>query len=80
VLGFDYIKADAPIRPRGPDELEDEDFDPRDGGPDGSGGAGVKSPPKPKTKRSPRRAGLRRGGSRRGASLSSVPKVPLGSK
>jgi ATP-dependent Clp protease ATP-binding subunit ClpA len=80
-IGFEFIKADAPISPRGPDELEDEDFDPDDGGPEGSGGGGgVKSAPKPKTKRPPRRGGPRRGGARRGVSLSSVPKVPLGSR
>ena len=28
-LGFEYLKADAPIRPRGPDELEDGGFRPR---------------------------------------------------
>ena len=26
-LGFEYLKADAPIKPRGPDGLEPEDFD-----------------------------------------------------
>ena len=36
VLGFEYIKPDAPIRPRDP-----EDTDPNDEGPDGGGG-GVK--------------------------------------
>src|SRR4249920_3845694 len=56
-LGFEYIKADAPIRPRGPDGLEPEDFDTDDGGPEGSGGGGVKSAPKPKAKRAPRRPG-----------------------
>ena len=78
-LGFEYIKADAPIRPRGPDELEDEDLDPDDGGPEGTGG-GVKSAPKPKAKRAPRRPGPRRPGARRGLSSSPVPKVPLGSR
>ena len=28
VLGFEYIKPDAPIRPRGPDGVDPEDFDP----------------------------------------------------
>ena len=80
-LGFEYIKADAPIRPRGPDELEDEDLDPDDGGPEGTGGGGgVKSAPKPKAKRAPRRPGPRRPGARRGPSSSPVPKVPLGSR
>jgi ATP-dependent Clp protease ATP-binding subunit ClpA len=80
VLGFEYIKADAPIRPRGPDELEDEDLDPDDGGPEGPRGGGVKSAPKPKAKRTPRRPGPRRPGARRGLSSSPVPKVPLGSR
>src|SRR6476659_6820287 len=80
-LGFEYIKTDAPIRPRGPDELEDEDLDPDDGGPEGTGGGGgVKSAPKPKAKRAPRRPGPRRPGTRRGLSSSPVPKVPLGSR
>ena len=80
-LGFEFIKANSPIRPRGPDELEDEDLDPDDGGPEGSGGGGgVKSAPKPKAKRSPRRPGPRRPGARRGLSSSPVPKVPLGSR
>jgi ATP-dependent Clp protease ATP-binding subunit ClpA len=78
-LDFEFIKADTPIRPRGPDELESEDFDPGDGGPEGSGGGGVKSAPKPKTKRAPRRPGPRRPGARRMGS-SPVPKVPLGSR
>ena len=26
-LGFEYLKPDAPIKPRGPDGLEPEDFD-----------------------------------------------------
>jgi ATP-dependent Clp protease ATP-binding subunit ClpA len=80
VLGFEFIKADAPIRPRGPNELESEDFDPDDGGPEGSGGGGVKSAPKPKAKRAPRRPGPRRPGARRGMGSSPVPKVPLGSR
>ena len=80
VLGFEFIKADAPIRPRGPDELEDDDVGPEGGGPDGSGGGGVKSAPKPKAKRAPRRSGPRRPGARRGLSSSPVPKVPLGSR
>jgi ATP-dependent Clp protease ATP-binding subunit ClpA len=80
VLGFEFIKADAPICPRGPDELEGEDFDPEDGGPDGSGGGPVKSAPKPKAKRPLRRPGPRRPGARRGMSSSPVPKVPLGSR
>jgi hypothetical protein len=82
VLGFEYIKADEPIRPRGPDELEGEDFDP-EGGPEGGaevGPEGRKSAPKQKAKRSPRRPGPRRPGARRGLSSSPVPKVPLGSR
>ena len=74
-LGFEYLKADAPVRPRDP-----EDIDPEGEGPDGGG---PKGPPKaggPKPR-------VRRGGSRKpraarqrsvGASL--VPKVPLGTK
>jgi ATP-dependent Clp protease ATP-binding subunit ClpA len=73
VLGFEFIKADAPIRPRGSDELEDDDVGPE-------GGGSVKSAPKPKAKRAPRRPGPRRLGARRGLSSSPVPKVPLGSR
>jgi ATP-dependent Clp protease ATP-binding subunit ClpA len=82
VLGFEFIKADAPIRPRGPDELEPEDLDAEDG-PEGATGSadGRKSAPKPKAKRAPRRPpGSRRPGARRGMSSSAVPKVPLGSR
>jgi ATP-dependent Clp protease ATP-binding subunit ClpA len=74
VLGFEYLKADAPIRPR---DLEDSD-------PDGDGpkGDGPKRPPKsggpkPRVRRSPRRPRAARARSV-GASL--VPKVPLGTK
>jgi ATP-dependent Clp protease ATP-binding subunit ClpA len=82
VLGFEFIKADAPIRPRGPDELEPEDLDAEDG-PEGAKDSadGRKSAPKPKAKRAPRRPpGSRRPGARRGMSSSAVPKVPLGSR
>ena len=81
-LGFEYLKADAPIRPRGPDGLEPEDFDPDDSGHEGVAGdtEGRKGVPKAKAKRAPRRPGPRRPGARRGASSSSVPKVPLGSR
>ena len=69
-LGFEYIKADAPIRPRGPDGLEPEDFDTDDSGPEGVAGdtEGRKGAPKPKAKRAPRRrrahAGQARGAAR----------------
>ena len=81
-LGFEYLKADAPIRPRGPDGLEPEDFDPDNSGHEGVAGdtEGRKGVPKAKAKRAPRRPGPRRPGARRGASSSSVPKVPLGSR
>ena len=74
-LGFEYLKADAPIRPI----KEEDDFDPEDdpvgaGGPDGG-------KPKAKAKRSPRRLpGSRRPGPRRNVGSSPVPKVPLGSR
>ena len=81
-LGFEYLKADAPIRPRGPDELEPEDLDPDDGGPEG----GDREAEARRRRRSPRPSALRgaqaHAGPARGAGLAqaSVPKVPLGSR
>jgi ATP-dependent Clp protease ATP-binding subunit ClpA len=72
VLGFEYLKPDAPVKPRDPEESEDEtqgDGTPK--GPPKSGG------PKPRAKRGPRKPKPARDRSV-GASL--VPKVPLGSK
>ena len=58
-LGFEYLKADAPIRPRGPDGLEPEDFDTDDSGPEGVAGEteGRRRSPKPKAKRARAGAG-----------------------
>ncbi len=74
MLGFEYLKADAPIKPRDP-----EDDDPDGEGPDGGGPkGGVKADgPKPRAKRGPRRP---RGARQRATGPSLVPKVPLGSK
>jgi len=84
VLGFEYIKADAPVRPRGPDGVEPEDFDSEDsdlGGLAGLDAEGRKPAAKPKAKRAPRRSpGPRRPGAKRGTGSSPVPKVPLGSR
>ncbi len=79
-LGFEYIKSDAPIRPRGPDSAgPDDDVDPEDSGPDGPGGAPTATKPKPK--KSPRRSPApQRSASKRGLGSSPVPKVPLGSR
>ena len=78
ILGFEYIKPDAPIRPRGPDGVDPEDFDPEDSA---ALERGPKPAAKPKAKRAPRRApGSRRPGARRGTGSSPVPKVPLGSR
>jgi hypothetical protein len=78
-LGFDYIKPDTPIRPRGTDGLDPDDFDPDDSGPSGPGGAPVATKPKPK--KSPRRSSApKRAGAKKGLGSSPVPKVPLGSR
>jgi len=79
-LGFEYIKSDAPIRPRGPDDVDpDDDVDPEDSGHDGPGGAPTATKPKPK--KSPRRQSApKRTGAKRGLGSSPVPKVPLGSR
>jgi len=72
-LGFEYLKPDAPIKPRDP-----EDSDPDGEGPEGGPKGGVKADgPAPRAKRSPRRP---RGGRQRATGPSIVPKVPLGSK
>ncbi|MGB3022068.1 MAG: hypothetical protein WBB50_08105, partial [Methyloceanibacter sp.] len=78
-LGFEYLKADTPIRPRRAD-----DRDPDDSGPEGSGPGPDGSAPKaskPKAKRSPRRATApKKPGAKPGLGSSPVPKVPLGSR
>ena len=65
VLGFEYIKPDAPIRPRDP-----EDTEPNDEGPDGGGGgakvATKTGAAKPRAKRGPRKP---RGGRQRSRRL-----------
>ena len=73
-LGFEYLKPDAPIRPRDP-----EDTDPDEEGPDGGGAEGrVKA----EGLQAAGQAGPRkpRGGRQRSSGPSLVPKVPLGSK
>jgi ATP-dependent Clp protease ATP-binding subunit ClpA len=72
VLGFEYLKPDAPVKPRDPEESEDEV--PGDGTPKGPPKSGG---PKPRAKRGARKSKPARDRSV-GASL--VPKVPLGSK
>src|SRR5689334_216528 len=73
MLGFEYLKPDAPIKPRDP-----EDTDPEGEGPEGGPKGRVKTDgPAPRAKRSPRRP---RGGRQRATGPSIVPKVPLGSK
>jgi len=74
MLGFEYLKPDAPIKPRDP-----EDDNPEDDGPDGGGPkGGVKADgPQPRAKRGQRR---QRGARQRATGPSLVPKVPLGSK
>jgi ATP-dependent Clp protease ATP-binding subunit ClpA len=73
MLGFEYLKPDAPIKPRDP-----EDTDPDGEGPEGGPKGRVKTDgPAPRAKRSPRRP---RGGRQRATGPSIVPKVPLGSK
>src|SRR3990172_3342780 len=52
VLGFEYLKADAPVRPRDAEENDPEDDGPKGGGPKGPPKAGG---PKPRVRRSPRR-------------------------
>jgi ATP-dependent Clp protease ATP-binding subunit ClpA len=71
IIGFEYLKADAPIRPpRDPVESA-----PRGGKP--GGGEGPKPKPKAKSKRRRRPAG---GAVAKRGSTSPVPKVPLGSR
>jgi ATP-dependent Clp protease ATP-binding subunit ClpA len=70
VLGFEYLKTDTPVRPRGPADRTGGDGP--DGGPKGPKGR-AKSASKPR-RRKPKAAG------NRNADSSLVPKVPLGSK
>jgi ATP-dependent Clp protease ATP-binding subunit ClpA len=74
VLAFEYIKSDAPVRPR-----DAEDRDPEGDGPDGDG---PKGPPKAGGPKPRVRRGVRKSRSARGRSIgvSLVPKVPLGTK
>jgi ATP-dependent Clp protease ATP-binding subunit ClpA len=72
VLGFEYLKPDTPVKPRDPEESEEEtEGDGTPKAPPKSGG------PKPRAKRGSRKPKPARDRSV-GASL--VPKVPLGSK
>jgi hypothetical protein len=71
-LGFEYLKPDTPVRPRDPEENEDEG--PTDGEPKGPPKSGA---PKPRAKRGARKP---KGGRDRSVGASLVPKVPLGSK
>jgi ATP-dependent Clp protease ATP-binding subunit ClpA len=73
MLGFEYLKADTPIRPRDP-----EDGDPDGDGPTGSGAqAKAKAgSPKPRVWRATRKPRARQ----RSVGASLVPKVPLGTK
>jgi ATP-dependent Clp protease ATP-binding subunit ClpA len=74
VLGFEFLKPDAPIKPRDP-----EDDEPDGKGPDGGGPkSGAKADgPQPRAKRGARRP---RNARQRATGPSLVPKVPLGSK
>jgi ATP-dependent Clp protease ATP-binding subunit ClpA len=74
VLGFEYLKVDAPVRPRDAEESDPEDDGPKGGSPKGPPKAGG---PKPRVRRSPRRP---RAGRQRSVGASLVPKVPLGTK
>ena len=73
VLGFEYLKADAPVRPRDPEENEDGEG-PKDDGPKGPPKTGA---PKPRVRGNPRKP---RTGRNRSVGTSLVPKVPLGTK
>jgi hypothetical protein len=64
LLGFEFLKPDAPIRPRDPEAREPED----------EGGDAV-TPPKPRAKRSAKRTKVASA-----KKTGSVPKVPLGSR
>ena len=68
VLGFEYLKTDTPVRPRGPADRTGSGA-PADGGPKGR----TKSAAKPR-RRKPKAV------RNRNADSSLVPKVPLGSK
>ena len=74
VLGFEYLKADAPVRPRDPEDSEPDGEGPENGVPKGPPKAGR---PKPRVRRAPRRP---RAGRQRSVGASLVPKVPLGTK
>lgn len=75
VLGFEYLKADTPVRPRDPEDSEPDGDGPDKGGPKGPPKPGA---PKPRAKRAaPRRP---RAGRQRSVGASPVPKVPLGTK
>ena len=69
MLGFEYLKADTPIRPRDP---EDGDG-PTGSGPQAKAKAGS---PKPRVWRATRKPRARQ----RSVGASLVPKVPLGTK
>ena len=74
-LGFEYLKADAPVRPRDPEDIDPEGEGPDGGGPKGPPKAGG---PKPRVRRGgPRKP---RAARQRSVGASLVPKVPLGTK
>ena len=73
MLGFEYLKADTPIKPRDPEDHDPDDDGPKSGGPQGKAKAGT---PKPRVKRGQRKPRARQ----RSVGASLVPKVPLGSK
>jgi ATP-dependent Clp protease ATP-binding subunit ClpA len=81
-LGFEFIKADAPVRPHKDEDFgPDDDFDPEDFDPDGSPGGPEGVMPRTKSKRTSRRSsGTRLAGPRRSVGSSPVPIVPLGSR
>jgi ATP-dependent Clp protease ATP-binding subunit ClpA len=74
MLGFEYLKADAPVRPRDPDDGDPDNDGPKGGGPKRPTKFGG---PKPRVRRPARRP---RTGRQRSVGGSVVPKVPLGTK
>jgi ATP-dependent Clp protease ATP-binding subunit ClpA len=79
-LSFEYIKPDAPIRPRKDEDLDPDDTEDQDPDTDPTGSTPSGGKPGPKAKRGARRTPGRRTGPRRNQSSSLVPKVPLGSR
>ena len=75
MLGFEYLKPDAPISPRDPEDTDPEGEGPDDGGPKGTAEGG-------RTQAARAAGGTRKPRAARSRSVgaSLVPKVPLGTK